>query len=197
MNKNKKYQHITVFCASSAQIDVSFNDAAYRMGALLAQDDIACVCGAGNCGLMRSVADGCLENGGRAVGVIPHFMVDNGWCHPSLSETIVTEDMHERKETMSRLADAIIALPGGCGTLEEVLEIITGKQLGLYKGVIVILNTNGFYNHLLAMLQHCIDEHFMKQSHGTLWHVANTPEEAMHILNNIDTQNETTIESKY
>lgn len=197
MNKNKKYQHITVFCASSAQIDVSFNDAAYRMGALLAQDDIACVCGAGNCGLMRSVADGCLENGGRAVGVIPHFMVDNGWCHPSLSETIVTEDMHERKETMSRLADAIIALPGGCGTLEELLEIITWKQLGLYKGVIVILNTNGFYNHLLAMLQHCIDEHFMKQSHGTLWHVANTPEEAMHILNNIDTQNETTIESKY
>ncbi len=197
MNKNKKYQHITVFCASSAQIDVSFNDAAYRMGALLAQNDIACVCGAGNCGLMRSVADGCLENGGRAVGVIPHFMVDNGWCHPSLSETIVTEDMHERKETMSRLADAIIALPGGCGTLEELLEIITWKQLGLYKGVIVILNTNGFYNHLLAMLQHCIDEHFMKQSHGTLWHVANTPEEAMHILNNIDTQNETTIESKY
>ena len=196
MNKNR-YKHITVFCASSALIDKTYNDAAYQLGSLLAENDIACVCGAGNCGLMRAVADGCLDNGGKAIGVIPKFMVDNGWCHPKLSETIVTPDMHERKETMSQLADAIIALPGGCGTLEELLEIITWKQLGLYKGVILILNTNGFYNHLLAMLQHCIDEKFMKQSHSTLWHVANSPEEAMQILNSIDLNIENNIESKY
>ena len=196
MNKNR-YKHITVFCASSALIDKTYNDAAYQLGSLLAENDIACVCGAGNCGLMRAVADGCLDNGGKAIGVIPKFMVDNGWCHPKLSETIVTPDMHERKETMSKLADAIIALPGGCGTLEELLEIITWKQLGLYKGVILILNTNGFYNHLLAMLQHCIDEKFMKQSHSTLWHVANSPEEAMQILNSIDLNIENNIESKY
>lgn len=196
MSKNK-YKHITVFCASSALIDKTYSDAAYLLGSLLAKNDIACVCGAGNCGLMRAVADGCLDNGGKAIGVIPKFMVDNGWCYTNLSETIVTPDMHERKETMSKLADAIIALPGGCGTLEELLEIITWKQLGLYKGVILILNTHGFYDNLLAMLKHCIDEHFMKQSHSTLWHVANTPEDAMQILNSINLDNENNIESKY
>lgn len=191
----KKTNHITVFCASSARIDKVYNDAAYRLGTLLAHHDIACVCGAGNCGLMRSVADGCLDNNGSVIGVIPRFMVDNGWCHSQLTQTIVTEDMHERKETMNHLADAIIALPGGCGTLEELLEIITWRQLGIFDKPIVVLNTNGYYNHLLAMLQHCIDEQFMKESHASLWIVANTPEEAIEQLLNHD--NSIKIESKY
>ena len=197
MLKGKKYKNITVFCASSASVDKVYHNAAYRLGELFAEYDITCVCGAGNAGLMRAVSDGTLDKGGNVVGVIPRFMVDNGWCHQQLTETIVTEDMHERKETMSRLADAVIALPGGCGTLEELLEIITWKQLGLYKGVIMILNTNGFYDHLLAMLQHCIDENFMKKSHGALWHIANAPEEVMNILHSIDIDNENVIESKY
>lgn len=192
-----KYKNITVFGASSAQVDSIYKDAAYELGKLLAIHNIACVCGAGNCGLMQAVSNGTLNHGGKVIGVIPQFMVDNGWCHSGLTETIVTADMHERKETMSRLADAIIALPGGCGTLEELLEIITWKQLGLYKGIILILNTNGFYNHLLAMLNHCINERFMKTSHSSLWHVADTAEEAMNILNNIDSTTEDFIESKY
>lgn len=191
----KIYNHITVFCASSARINQEYNDAAYQLGTLMAKNGIACVCGAGNCGLMRSVADGCLDNGGRAIGVIPRFMVDNGWCHPQLTETIVTEDMHQRKETMNNLADAIIALPGGCGTLEELLEIITWRQLGIFHKPIVILNTNGYYDHLLKMLQHCIDEQFMKESHSSLWIVANTPEESIEKLLNTDLDIE--IESKY
>lgn len=193
----KRYKNITVFCASSAVVDKIYHDGAYRLGELLAENGIACVCGAGNAGLMKAVADGTLNKGGKVIGVIPRFMVENGWCHSQLSETIVTEDMHERKETMSRLADAVIALPGGCGTLEELLEIITWKQLGLYKGVIVILNINGYYNHLLAMLDHCISEKFMKQSHAHLWHVADSAENALEILKSIDINTENEIESKY
>ncbi len=195
--KDKKYKNITVFCASSAMVDETFHDAAYRLGQLLAENDITCVCGAGNTGLMRALTNGSLNHGGKVTGVIPRFMVDNGWCHTQLSETIVTSDMHERKEIMSRLSDAIIALPGGCGTLEELLEIITWKQLGLYKGVILILNTNGYYNHLLSMLNHCIEEKFMKESHGKLWHVADTPDAAMNLLYSSDILTENEIESKY
>lgn len=197
MITKKVYKHITVFCASSAMVDKTYHDAAYTLGKLLAENGITCVCGAGNCGLMRAVSDGTLDNGGKTIGVIPRFMVDNGWCHPHLTETIITEDMHERKETMSRLADAVITLPGGCGTLEELLEIITWKQLGLFHGEIIILNTNGYYNHLLSMLNHCVNEKFMKKSHSTLWHVAQTPKEAMDILNSINPQTEQIIESKY
>lgn len=193
----KKYQHITVFCASSALVDKKYTDAAYRLGSLLASHDITCVCGAGNCGLMAAVTDGCLNHGGKVTGVIPQFMVDNGWCHTALTNTIITPDMHERKLTMSRLADAVIALPGGCGTLEELLEIITWKQLGLYKGSIVIMNTDGYYNHLIAMLSHCIDERFMRASHASLWHVADTPEDTMQLLLSIDSEAESEIESKY
>lgn len=190
-------QQITVFCASSAMVDKIYTEAAQRLGELFAKHHITCVCGAGNCGLMGAVSDSTLNNGGKVIGVIPEFMVNNGWCHTHLTETIVTRDMHERKDTMSRLADAVIALPGGCGTLEELLEIITWKQLGLFHGAIVILNTNGYYNHLLAMLQNCIDKRFMKPSHGNLWTVTSSPDEAINHLLSLPAEAENTIESKY
>ena len=101
--------------------------------------------------------------------------------HKSYSGSLnvrLTPDIHTRKERMAAMADAVVALPGGCGTLEELLEIITWKQLGLYKGKIVIVNTEGFFTPLLQMLQRCVDEGFMKQSHKTLWTVAETPEKA-------------------
>ena len=91
--------------------------------------------------MMCAVEDGALENGGKAIGVIPRFMVDCGWQHTGLTELRITADMHERKKMMADLADAVIALPGGCGTMEELLEIITWKQLGLYLNPIIILNT--------------------------------------------------------
>ena len=105
-------------------------------------------------------------------------MADNGWGYDALTQTVVTPDIHTRKERMAAMADAVVALPGGCGTLEELLEIITWKQLGLYNGKIVIVNTEGFFTPLLQMLQRCVDEGFMKQSHKTLWTVAETPEKA-------------------
>ena len=113
------------------------------------------------------------------MGVIPRFMIDEGWCHPDLTQTIVTADMHERKERMAQEADAVIALPGGCGTFEELFEIITWKQLGLFLNPIVILNTDGYYDPLIEMLHKAIDENFMRREHERMWLVAQTPQEAI------------------
>lgn len=152
---------VCVYCASSTKIDPAYTEAARCLGTLLGSRGIHVVNGAGNMGLMGTVSDAALAAGGRVTGVIPRFMVEQRWHHTGLSELIVTEDMHERKRTMLRLADAVIALPGGCGTLEELLEAITWKQLGLYLNPIVILNLKGYYDPLLAMFDRAIGEHFM------------------------------------
>ena len=193
----EKKKNICVYCASSKHVAKEYFDAANRFGQLLAENGLACVCGAGREGLMGAIANSILARGGNVTGVIPQFMVDNGWCHQSLTHTIVTPDIHSRKQRMAEMSDAAVALPGGCGTLEELLEIITWKQLGLYGKPIVILNTGGFYDHLLAMLKHCTDEQFMKRSHGNLWHVAADATDAMAILSAIDIEADDIVESKY
>ena len=134
---------------------------------------------------MSTTSDAVLAAGGEVTGVIPHFMVEQGWQHKGLTEMIEVENMHQRKQKMADLSDAIIALPGGCGTLEELLEIITWKQLGLYLNPVVILNTNNFFDPLLAMLQHAMDENFMREQHGAIWHVASTPQEAVELIHTI------------
>ncbi len=176
MNKVKS---VCVYCASSSKINPVYFDAARELGKLLAQNSVRCVCGAGNQGLMGALADSALENGGEVLGVIPRFMVDEGWCHPRLTETIVTADMHERKERMAREADAVIALPGGCGTMEELFEIITWKQLGIFLNPIVILNIDGYYDGLIEMLHRAIAENFMRDEHRRMWQVVTTPQEAV------------------
>jgi uncharacterized protein (TIGR00730 family) len=108
--------------------------------------------------------------------------VEQGWHHQGLTRLVETETMHERKQLMANMADGVIALPGGCGTLEELLEIITWKQLGLYLNPIVILNTGGYFNPLLEMLEKSLDEHFMRPEHRALWQVAETPEQAVDLL---------------
>ena len=122
------------------------------------------------------------EAGGTVTGVIPHFMVEQGWNHTGLTQIIETETMHERKSLMAEMSDAVITLPGGCGTLEELLEIITWKQLGLYLKPIVVLNVNEYFTPLLNMLEKAIEENFMRPEHVKLWEVANTPEEAVDLL---------------
>ncbi|EIY54650.1 LOG family protein [Bacteroides nordii] len=173
---------VCVYSASSTKIDEVYFNAARQLGQLLAKRRIRLINGAGSLGLMRSVADAVLENGGEVTGVIPKFMVEQGWHHTGLSKLVEVESMHERKQLMADLSDAVIALPGGCGTLEELLEIITWKQLGLYLNPIVILNTNGFFDPLLDMLTRAIDENFMRRQHGEIWHVATTPEEAVELI---------------
>lgn len=178
-------ESVCVYCASSTKIDQAYFDAATRLGELLAGRQIRLVNGAGSLGLMRSVADAVLDNGGEVTGVIPAFMVEQGWHHTGLTKLVEVESMHERKQLMADLSDAVIALPGGCGTLEELLEIITWKQLGLYLNPIVVLNINGFFDPLLAMLEKAISENFMRRQHGEIWHVAQTPEEAVELIHSI------------
>ena len=186
--------NVCVFCASSANIDERYLADAHQLGTLLAQGGWRCVNGGGAVGLMGAVTDGALDADGEVTGVIPKFMVDNGWCYDRLIDVVVTADMHQRKQIMSDMADAVIAVPGGVGTLEELLETLTWRQLGLVKVPVIILNTLGYYDPLLAMLRHSIDEGFMKPSHDQLWQVAATPAEAIALLDN---DNPVQFESKY
>lgn len=174
---------VCVYCASSTKIDQAYVEAAQRLGELLAENNMNVVNGAGKMGLMAAVSNAALDKGGKVTGVIPTFMVEQGWQHDGLTELIVVPDMHERKQTMARLSDAIIALPGGCGTLEELLEVITWKQLGLYLNPIVILNTKGYFNPLIDMLKRAADENFMRKQHMDIWAVADTPEQAIELVN--------------
>jgi uncharacterized protein (TIGR00730 family) len=123
-----------------------------------------------------------LAAGGTVTGVIPRFMVEQGWQHKSLTQLIETETMHERKQIMAEMSDGVIALPGGCGTMEELLEIITWKQLGIYLNPIIILNIDGFYNPLLEMLQRAIDGNFMRPEHQNIWQVATSAQQAIELL---------------
>lgn len=176
--------NITVYSASSGQVPANYVEAARELGQLMAAQGITLVNGAGRTGLMGACTDACLEAGGEAVGVIPQFMVEQHWQHEGMTRLEVTADMHERKERMAQLGDACIALPGGVGTLEELLEIITWKQLGLYLKPIVVLNTNGYFDPLLAQLERAIEQQFMRPQHAAIWQVAETPAEALKLAQN-------------
>ena len=175
-------KNVCVYSASSTQIDPIYFQAADTLGRLLAQKGINLINGAGCLGLMSRISDAALATGGTVTGIIPRFMVELNWHQKGETHLIETETMHERKRMMADLSDGIIALPGGCGTKEELLEIITWKQLGMYLKPIVILNTTGFYNPLLEMLERAIDQHFMRRQHGSIWQVAQTPDEAIQLL---------------
>jgi uncharacterized protein (TIGR00730 family) len=174
---------VCVFAASSSRIAEDYRTAASELGILLAGSGIEVVFGGGGIGLMGTLADAVLKNGGKITGVIPAFMKKEGWGHNGLTNMIITSDMSKRKNKMFALSDAIIALPGGVGTLEELTEAITLKQLSLFDGPIIILNTLGYYNSLLGFIDHMISSNFMRFEHRGIWEVANTPEEVIASLN--------------
>ncbi|MDR1381229.1 MAG: TIGR00730 family Rossman fold protein [Tannerella sp.] len=173
---------VSVYCASSDRINGIYAKDAEKLGHLLGKRGLRVVNGAGSIGLMRILSDAALSSGGTVTGVIPRFMVRNGWCHSALTELITTETMHERKKTMADMSDAAIALPGGYGTLEELLEIITWRQLGLYSHPVIILNTNSYYAPLLEMFRRATEEHFIRGEQSQLCRVAQTPEEVCEYL---------------
>ena len=175
---------ICVYCASSTKVNQRYYDAAVELGELIAQKGMRLINGAGPMGLMRACADAVLNSGGEAVGVIPQFMVDRNWHYEDMTELIITKDIHERKRKLANMADALIALPGGCGTFEELLEAITWKQLGIINKPIVILNIDSYYTPLIEMLEKAAREHFMREEHLRLWTVASTPEEAIDQVQN-------------
>lgn len=181
---------VCVFAASSSRIDKEYAIAASKLGFLLADAGVEVVYGGGGIGLMGKLADAVLENGGRITGVLPSFMKDAGWGHRGVKEMIITRDMGERKKNMFSMSEAVIALPGGVGTLEELTEAITLKQLSLFSGPIIILNTLGFYKSLIEFLDNMVDGNFLRLEHKRIWEVVNTPEEVISALNNKERGNE-------
>ncbi|MCF8223936.1 MAG: TIGR00730 family Rossman fold protein [Bacteroidales bacterium] len=174
--------NICVFAASSSKTDNVYVNDARSLGALLAEAGHNIIYGGGGIGLMGAMADAALEGGAKVTGVIPEFMHDNGWGHNYITELILTADMGTRKKKMFELSDAVVALPGGIGTLEELTEAITLKQLGLYKGALVILNTNSFYDGFLSFLESLINKSFMRSLHAGIWKVASGPEEVIEAI---------------
>lgn len=179
---------ITVYCASSDNIPPVYFDAARDLGAAIARAGLPVIDGGGRVGLMGAVNDAVLAAGGRAVGVIPQFMVDRGLCHPGLSDTVVTPDMATRKRLLAQMALGVVALPGGVGTFEELFETMTNRKLGFFDAPIVILNVNHYYDPLLKLLEAAENEGF---SYGLRqWSSADSVDEAMRILipNNYEQQ---------
>jgi uncharacterized protein (TIGR00730 family) len=154
---------ITVFCGSSFGSDSIFEEQATLLGQTLAKQNIQLVYGGSNTGLMKAVADGALNAGGKVTGVLPHFLQSKEIAHKQLTELILVETMHERKTKMNELCDGVIVLPGGYGTMEEFFEMITWAQLGLHKKPIAILNIDGFYDDLIKLVQTMVDKGFLKQ----------------------------------
>lgn len=173
---------VCVYSASSSQISKVYKNEAKKLGKILSENNIECVYGGGSTGLMGELSKSMAENGGKITGIIPKFMVEEGWDN-SFVEEVVVDTMHERKALMVKDVDAAIALPGGCGTLEELLEIITWKQLGLFTKPVVILNINGFFNPLLDMLNKAVDEKFMRREHKEIWRVANCADNVLNAIN--------------
>src|SRR5438105_11066773 len=169
-------KRICVYCASSEQVAEQYLDAAHELGRILARAGVTVVYGGGRLGLMGRLAEGSLAAEGKIIGVIPRFMQQLEWGHGGLTELHLVEDMRERKHRMLLDSDAVIALPGGCGTLEELLEAITLKRLGLYFNPIIIVNVAGFFDPLLAQFERCIEERFMDARHCEIWQAASSPE---------------------
>jgi len=170
---------VCVYCASSRICDAAYHEEAQQLGGLLARAGCRVVYGGGRSGSMGALAEGALAAGGQVIGIIPKFMVDLEWGHDRLSELHVVEDMRTRKHEMLTRAQAVVALAGGTGTLEELLEALTLKRLGLFLGPIVIVNTRGYYDPLLAQFRDAIAGRFMDQRHEEMWTVVAGPEDVL------------------
>jgi uncharacterized protein (TIGR00730 family) len=168
---------VCVYCASSRIAHPEYRAAARRLGEILAQQGVGIVYGGGASGSMGALADGALSAGGRVIGILPRFMADLEWGHKGLTDLQLVEDLRTRKHMMLTLSQAAIALPGGSGTLEELLEAITLKRLGLYLNPILLVNTRSFFTPLLDLLARAIEERFMDPRHLAMWQVVASPEE--------------------
>lgn len=175
-------QTVCVYCASSDRTPLVYLDAAASLGRALAQAGIGVVYGGSSLGSMGRMAAAALDAGGKVTGILPRFMDELEWGNRALTELRIVDDMHERKRLMLELSDAVIALPGGCGTLEELFEAITWKRLGLYFGPVVLVNVNRFYDPCIELLNRTVDEGFMNAKHREMWSVVPGPEDVVEAL---------------
>ncbi len=170
---------ICIYCGSGKGADPAFEQAAIDLGRLLAREGIRLVYGGGSLGLMGAAARACLDAGGKVTGIIPQFLVDMEVMLPEVSELIVTADMHERKRLMFEHADAFVALPGGIGTLEEVVEQMTWAQLGQHAKPIMLANVAGFWDPLVTLLAHMKDNAFIRSGFELSYGVAQSIDEIL------------------
>jgi uncharacterized protein (TIGR00730 family) len=178
---------VCVYAASSPNIDAIYFEATHQLAQHLVAAQVSVVYGGGATGLMGQLADTVLAEGGQIKGIMPEFMNEVEWGHPKVTEFEYTKTMHQRKAKFLEGIDAIITLPGGTGTLEELLEVITLKRLGILDYPIVILNTQGYYDPLQTMLERCIDQKFLQDKHAQMWQFVHTPEEVLPAIQNSPT----------
>lgn len=174
--------NVAVFCASADGVDPVYRAAAVEVGRALAKRKIGIVYGGAKVGLMQAVAEAAMANGGRVIGVIPNVLVDLEVAHDGLTELHVTDTMHTRKALIGERSDAFIALPGGFGTLEELFEVLTWQTLKIHSKPVLLLNTNGFYDQLLAFLDYCVEQGMLSPPKREIVLVANTVDEALRLL---------------
>jgi uncharacterized protein (TIGR00730 family) len=179
---------VCVYCASSAKIDSAYFEATEALAKSLVASDCQVVFGGGSSGLMGKLADTVLENGGRIRGIMPQFMNEVEWGHKGVSDFIYTHTMHERKAKFLEGTDAIIALPGGPGTFEELFEAITLRKLGQISTPIVVLNTNGYFNLFADLMQQAVLEKFMTDDGESVWKMVNEPEDVITCIRDFKTQ---------
>ena len=175
-------QSIVVYCASSLGTNPIYNDVAVELGEKMANRAIRLIYGGGGFGLMGNVANAVLQSGGEVTGVIPNFLAELEVAHNTLTELHFVETMHERKFKMVQLAKGVIALPGGYGTLDELFEILTWRQLKLYEGPIAIVNTNGYYDLLLRQLDRMVADGFLRAENRDFLYVAKTVDEVLTMI---------------
>jgi len=174
--------NITVFCSSSDAVDPHFFELARELGEEIAARRHTLIYGGTNVGLMGALARATHEAHGKVIGVIPSYLADRGITYDGCNDLVITPDLRERKATMEARADAFIVLPGGFGTLEEMVEIITLKQLQQHKKAVVILNTHGFYDPLHTLFEHFYEQHFAKAASRALYHFAPNVDDCFHYL---------------
>jgi len=172
-------QRVCVYCASSSLVDGEYKACAQSLGGLLARKGVTVVYGGGAIGLMGALADSALAERGRVTGIIPRFMQELEWAHGGLTELCVVDDMRQRKRLLIENVDAVVALPGGCGTLEELLEVITLKRLALYLNPIVLVNVRRYFDPLIQLFENAIGERFMDPRHRSMWSVVDSADDVL------------------
>ena len=186
-------ERVCVFCASSHKVDPKYFDVAEKLALKFVENKITTVYGGGAVGLMGRLADVTMQNNGKVVGIIPQFMMEVEWGHQNITELIQVKDMHERKKKLIENIDAVVVLPGGSGTLEEVMEVITLKRLGKFTKPIIFVNTDGFYDGLFQLFDKMIEERFMREEHRNIWTSVDTPEEIISAIQSAPSWDESAI----
>jgi uncharacterized protein (TIGR00730 family) len=186
---------VTIFCASSRKSSQKYIDSTLELADIIVQNNIKVLYGGGAVGLMGCLADRILEKKGNIKGIIPEFMVKVEWAHPGVKDMKVVHDMHERKKLLIQNTDAVIALPGGTGTLEELMEVLTLKRLGKFFKPVILLNIDGFYDHLIQFFEVMVKENFLRSDHLEIYKVVNKPDEVLSAINNSPIWDENAIQT--